>query len=415
MFAHPLRFVSFSSQRLPCLPAVTQAQSGSQGTVVIAVTDPSGGVVSGATLTLVALRTNDIRTANTEQNGGYTFVNLPIGTYSLTITANGYAKKVYDSVLVQASQATSISVTLAIGSTSDTIRVTAESAPVLDTSSNEIGTVVDVKQIEDLPLNGRDLTAFSTLVAGYNGTYNGLPSTDQGSNIDGVMGNSSRMKFTGNIQPAVSPRLEDIEQMTVQTDQLDLNSGFGQSSTQVNFVSRRGTNQFHGRAYEDFRNSALNANSWTNDVNGLRKNKLIMNDFGGSVGGPVLHDKLFFFGSFAMRKIPGSFNAYNDIFTSAAQSGTFTYTGTDGTTHTADLLQIAHQSNPNLPGSVNPEIAAQFSAINDAAKAGSVTATSNANFNQIAWLQSSPTTYYYPAARVSIITSRNRRECIFPG
>ena len=295
-----VRFVVFAA--LAVFAGLTQAQSGSQGTVVIAVTDPSGGVVSGAKLTLVALRTNDIRTANTEQNGGYTFVNLPIGTYSLTITANGYAKKVYDSVLVQASQATSISVTLAIGSTSDTIRVTAESAPVLDTSSNEIGTVVDVKQIEDLPLNGRDLTAFSTLVAGYNGTYNGLPSTDQGSNIDGVMGNSSRMKFTGNIQPAVSPRLEDIEQMTVQTDQLDLNSGFGQSSTQVNFVSRRGTNQFHGRAYEDFRNSALNANSWTNDVNGLQKNKLIMNDFGGSVGGPVLHDKLFFFGSLPCAK-----------------------------------------------------------------------------------------------------------------
>ena len=386
-----------------------QAQSGSQGTVVITVTDPSGGVVSGATLTLVALRTNDIRTANAEQNGSYTFVNLPIGTYSLTITANGYAKKVYDSVLVQASQATSVSATLAIGSTSDTIRVTAESAPVLDTSSNEIGTVVDVKQIEDLPLNGRDLTAFSTLVAGYNGTYNGLPSTDQGSNIDGVMGNSSRMKFTGNIQPAVSPRLEDIEQMTVQTDQLDLNSGFGQSSTQVNFVSRRGTNQFHGRAYEDFRNSGLNANSWTNDVNGLRKNKLIMNDFGGSVGGPALHDKLFFFGSFAMRKIPGSFTATNDILTAAAQSGTFTYTGTDGATHTADLLQIANQSNPNLPGSVNAEIAAQFSAINDASKSGAVTATSNTNFSQIAWLQSSPTTYYYPAARVDYNLSQRAR------
>ncbi len=158
------------------------------------------------------------------------------------------------------------------------------------------------------------------------------------------------MKFTGNIQPAVSPRLEDIEQMTVQTDQLDLNSGFGQSSTQVNFVSRRGSNQFHGRAYEDFRNSGLNANSWTNDVNGLRKNKLIMNDFGGSVGGPILHDKLFFFGTFAMRKMPGSFTATNDIFTAAAQSGNFTYTGTDGQTHTANLLADRAPEQSQSPG-----------------------------------------------------------------
>ncbi len=385
------------------------AQAGSQGTVVVTVNDPSGGVLSDAELTLVALRTNDVRTAKTERNGAYTFVNLPIGTYSLTISANGYAKKVYDAVLVQASQSTSLSATLTVGSTSDTVRVTAESTPVLDTTSNAIGTVVDIKQIEDLPLNGRDLTAYSQLVAGFNGTYNGLPSTDQGSNIDGVMGNSSRMKFTGNIQPAVSPRLEAIEQMTVQTDQLDLNSGFGQSSTQVNFVSRRGSNQFHGRVYEDFRNSALNANSWTNDVNALPKNKLIMNDFGGSVGGPILHDKLFFFGSFAMRKIPGSFNAYNNIFTFAAQSGDFTYTGTDGVTHTANLLQIAHQSNPNLPGTVNPAIATQFTAANTAAQSGSVTPTSNANFNQIAWLQGSPTTYYYPGARIDYNLSQKAR------
>jgi hypothetical protein len=383
------------------------AQAGSQGSVIVTVTDVSGGVVGTASLTLVALRTNDIRTAQTEHNGTYTFVNLPIGTYSLTVDASGYAKKVYDAVLVQASQSTSVTATLAVGSTNDTVRVSAETAPVLETSSNEIGTVVDIKQIEDLPLNGRDLTSFSQLVAGYNGTYNGLPSTDQGSNIDGVMGSSSRMKFTGNVQPAVSPRLEDIEQMTVETDQLNLNSGFGQSSTQINFVSRRGSNQFHGRAYEDFRNSGLNANSWENDVNGLRKNKLIMNDFGGSVGGPVFHDKLFFFGSFAMRKIPGSFTATNDILTGLAQSGIFTYTGTDGVAHTANLLQIAQQR--NLPGTINPMIAGQFTAVNTAAKSGSVTPTSNPNFNQIAWLQSSPTTYYYPAARLDYNLSQKAR------
>ena len=82
------------------------------------------------TSTLVALRTNDIRTAKTEHNGSYTFVNLPIGTYSLTVDANGFGKKVYDAILVQASQATSVNTTLAVGSTNDTVRVSAESTPV---------------------------------------------------------------------------------------------------------------------------------------------------------------------------------------------------------------------------------------------------------------------------------------------
>ncbi len=389
-------------------------QAGSQGSVVITVSDTSGGVIPGAGLNLIAQRTNDKRTATTEGNGSYTFVNLPIGTYQLAITKSGFATKIYGAVIVQASQTTSIAAALAVGSTAETVQVNSQESPVLETSSNAIGTVVDMKQIEDLPLDGRDVTSFAFLVAGYagangSGTYNGLPSTDQGSNIDGVIGNSSRMKFTGNIEPAVSPRLEDIEQMTVQTDQLDLNSGFGQASTQVNFVSRRGSNQFHGRAYEDFRNSALNANSWINDALDQPKNKLIMNDFGGSIGGPILRDKLFFFGTFATRRVPGSFTATNDVFTSAAQAGNFTYTGTDGNSHTYNVLNIAQQSGLGIPTTVNAATAKQFSTINSIVGSGSITATSNPNFNEIAWLQSSPTTYYYPAIRIDYNASQKVR------
>jgi hypothetical protein len=378
-------------------PSQAFAQAGSQGSVVVTVSDASGAVVPAAQLTLVALRTNDTRTAATTGSGTYNFVNLPIGTYRLTITKPGFETAVYDSVLVQASQATGLTASLTVGSASQTVSVAAEATPVLETTSNAIGLVVDIKQIEDLPLQGRDLTAFSQLVAGYNGTFNGLPSTDSGSNIDGVIGNSSRMKFTGNVEPAVQPRLEDIEQMTVQTDQLDLNSGFGQSSTQVNFVSRRGSNQFHGRVYDDFRNDGLNANSWFNNAvsPALHKNKLILNDFGGSVGGPVLHNKLFFFGSFAMSKQPGSFTATNDIFTAAAQAGNFTYNGGA----TVNLLQIASQSNLGLPGTVNSAIASQFQAINTAASSASISGTSDANFNELSWRTSSPTTVYFPSAR----------------
>src|SRR6266702_7106636 len=140
-------------------------QSGSQGTVVVTVNDPTGAVIPEAALTLVAQRTNDVRTAQTSRNGNYTFVGLPIGTYKLSVTKPGYSTKLYETVLVQASQATDLTAELTVGSTSDTVQVSAESVPVLETSSNAIGTVVDIKQIEDLPLIGRDLTAFSTLVA----------------------------------------------------------------------------------------------------------------------------------------------------------------------------------------------------------------------------------------------------------
>lgn len=385
----------------------TLAQSGSQGTIQLTVADTSGAVIPGANVELVERTTNSARVAETERNGTYSFVDLPIGTYRVKISKLGYGSQEYQTIVVQASRTTPVNAVLPVGQVTEVVEVTGSTIPVLETSSNAIGTVVDMKQIEDLPLQGRDLTSFSRLVAGYNGTFNGLPSTDQGSNIDGVVGHSNRMKFGGNTQPSVSPRLESIEQMTVQTDQLDLNSGFGQSSTQLNFVSRRGGNRFHGRVYEDFRNSGLNANSFGNNNAHVRRNKLILNDFGGSVGGPILHDKLFFFGTFAMSKQPGSVTASNNFFTPAAQKGDFVYQGTDGANHTINVLNLAHQANATLPNTINPVISTQLALINKAVGNTGITSTPDLNFNQVQWNSSSPDTRYFPGGRVDYnITQR---------
>ena len=263
-----------------------------------------------------------------------------------------------------------------------------------------IGTTIDLKQIEDLPIGGRDITQLSFQAPGYNGTWNGLPSIAQGNNIDGVVGSPSRMKFTGNAAPVVSARLEDIAEMTVQTDGLDLDQGFGQAAMQINFITRRGTNDYHGRLYEDFRNRDLNANSWSNNGQGISRGPFILNDFGGSVGGHIIKDKLFFFASFSMSKQPGTINASNGVFTSAAQSGNFTYTGTDGVTHTVNVLSLAHNVNSALPSTINPVIAGELTAINSSLGSGAVTPSNNPNINYLNWLQPAPTTNYYPTFRV---------------
>jgi hypothetical protein len=399
-FTHPVLYpMSFLAL---LVPAPLLAQGGSNGSVVVVAGDVSGAVIPGAVLKLRELETNDTFTAKTDDRGTYTFVHVPIGTYELTIAAQGYATQDFKRVIVEASQASTVNAKLPPGQVNETVSVNADVTPVLEASSNEIGLVVDMKQIEQLPLEGRDLTTFAYLSAGYNGTFNGLPSNDQGNNIDGTIGSSSRMKFVGNVEPAVQPRIEGIAEMTVQTDQLNLNSGFGQSSTQLNFVSRRGTNHFHGRAYEDFRNSGLNANSWINDVSGVRKNKLILNDFGVSVGGRILRDKLFFFGSFATSQQPGSFTSTNNFFTAAAQAGDFTYSG-----GTVNVLQLARQYNATLPSTVNSEISSAFSAVNSAVGTAGVTPTANPNFNQIAFINNSPTTQYFPSGRLDYNVSNS--------
>jgi hypothetical protein len=394
---------------------VVWAQHGSEGTVTVTVLDPSGSVVQNAQLELRDTSTNDVRKAVTQEQGVHTFPNLSLGKYRLSVTKAGFQTSVFTDVIVEAAKTTDITANLKVGAINETVQVSGGTAPLVETTTNSIGTTIDMKQIEDLPIQGRDLAQLSILIPGYTGgqsnmggTWNGLPSIDQGSNIDGVIGSPSRMKFGGNSEPVVTPRLESIEEMTVQTEQLDMNQGFGQSSMQINFVTRRGGNAFHGRVFEDFRNAALNAQSWSNDAanylnpdNPLKKNPIKLNDFGGSVGGPIIKDKLFFFGTFAELRQPGTVSAQNWLFTSAAQSGVFTYVDNNNVTQTVNLYQLEQ---PFVPASTNVLSAgtqAVFSAY-PSLNTGTLTpvSTGDLNVQAINWLVPNPTTTYYPAVRV---------------
>jgi hypothetical protein len=402
-----------------CAAPTVWAQQGSEGTVTVTVRDPSGSVVQGAQLELRDLATNEVQKGETQEKGTHTFVNLSLGKHKLTVSKTGFRTEVFNDVVVQAAQTTDISAALRVGAINETVEVTGGTAPLVETTTNAIGTTIDLKQIEDLPIQGRDLGQLSQLVPGYTGgqnggTWNGLPSIDQGSNIDGVIGSPSRMKFGGNAEPVVSPRLESIEEMTVQTEQLDMNQGFGQASMQINFVTRRGSNAFHGRLFEDFRNAALNAQSWANDAannidptNPQTKNPVKLNDFGGSVGGPIIKDKLFFFGTFAESRQPGTVQASNWLFTSAAQSGMFTYVDTNNATQTVNLYTLESGQSSNV---LSPATAAVFSAY-PALSTGTVTPvnTGDPNVQQLNWQVSNPTVTYYPAVRVDFTATAKMR------
>lgn len=385
-------------------------QAGSQGTVSVTVLDPSGGVIPEAQLKLVDIATNTTREATTQDSGNYSFINLNIGSYKLTISKGGFNTQAY-AVEVQAARTTDLKAVLKVGATSQTVEVIGSAAPLIETSSSATSITIDTKQIEDLPLAGRDITALSKLAAGYNGTWNGLPTMAQGNNIDGVIGSAGRWKYNsgGGATAALSPRLENIAEMTVQTDQLDLNQGFGTSNMQINFVTRRGTNQLHGRIYEDHRNSALNAKYWPSSNS--TKPGLILNEFGASVGGAAIKDKLFFFGSFSMSKRPGSLVATDLFMTSAAQNGNFAYSG--GTVNLFNIAQAYNAAHPgtNLPIVVNNAIGQELSAINTGVKQGSLRPdlSNSPNLMGLQWNQSNPNTYYYPTFRVDYNASQSVR------
>jgi hypothetical protein len=382
-----------------------------QGRITVTVLDPQGAVVPGARLNLKDLATNDVRTAETQMAGTYTFVNLNPGKYRLSVGREGFRESVYD-VVVESTKTTDIEASLQIGPTTQMVEVTAV-APVVEQTQNAISTVIDINHIENLPLLGRNLTRFAQLGPGFTGTWNGLPAPAQGNNVDGVIGSPSRMKFGGNANPTVQVRVENIEEMTVQSDQMDMNQGFGQGAMQINYVTRRGTNAFHGQVFWDHRNDNLNANSWRNNLLGTPKAEFKLNEFGGSVGGPAIRDKLFFFFSLSAARQPGGIVRSSSFLVPGAQSGGFTYVGTDGQTRTVNVFDAVRSYNAangaNLPTTTNSVIASQMQRINSAIGAGRVGTTTNPIVNSVDWISPNPVNELFPTWRVDYTPTTNLR------
>jgi len=415
------------------------AQSGSQGTITVTVTDQSGAVVPGVELSLQDLSTNEVRKAATLSSGAYSFVGLNIGTYKLTTSMAGYASVVYDSISVHAGLVTDINMTLKVGAVTEKVEVTAPAAPLVEATSSVVGSNVDLKLIENLPFGqDRDLTALAALVPGATGsiaynpniygtpivTWNGLPGAAQVTSTDGVVGQSSRFKDFGNAVPgntATSPRIQNVEEMSIQTDQLDANQGYGQGNMQVTFVTRSGSNHFHGRLFADLQNSSFNANSWQNDFSTSIGNPIPIplyhkTDIGGSVGGPILKDKLFFFFSYERDGIPGQQEVgsngafpFTAVMTPAVQQGNYIYLGSDSAMHTVNLFTLA-SAQPGLATTVDASVANQLAAINASEKLGTLVSTPGVfNAQTLEFRLPNNQYFYYPTFRVDYNATKSLR------
>jgi len=407
-------------------------QGSTVGTVTVTVLDQSGGTVPGATLTLKSLDTNNVNTGTSGRGGLYSFSGIPFGRFELTVSKGGFATKVLSSVVVEAGRVADLRVILSVGAASEKVVVSGVASP-LQTTSSTIGTTIDVKQINDLPLQGRDVSQLVFLTPGYSGlagygTWDGLPLIAEGNTVDGVVANTNRMKFGGNATPAMQARLEDIHEMTIQTSQQDVSQGFGEASMGVGYFTSGGSNKFHGEAFEDFRNTALNANSWTNNELGLPRNTLILNEFGGTVGGPILKNKLFFFGGFSMSKQPGGYTHTQTFLSPSAQAGIYTLyqpqTSGSGFTQGQTINLFTQVAAPNgLPASVNnpgsctstsntyANISCEIALVNKdlSATNANISSSGDPNTEIVTWFVNSPSTLYYPAIRLDYDATENFR------
>ena len=293
------------------------AQNASTGAVTGTVLDPSGAVITGAQITAASEATDQRRTVATRGDGAFVIPLLPPGKYRLTVTHPGFKTAAVESVAVGVTETVNININLEVGTESQSVEVRAE-ALQLQTETAQLGSVTTGEMIATLPLVTRNFTQIIALNPGISAEPNnagdlghgsgslggggtgfaahGSATNDNNFQMNGVEMNDTMGSLTNSGGIAV-PSPDALQEFKVLTGQYDASYGRN-SGANVNIVTKSGANQLHALLFEYFRNNNLNANSWQNNRLGAPRSVLKQNQFGGTLGGPIIKDKLFYFGSY---------------------------------------------------------------------------------------------------------------------
>lgn len=391
-----------------------EAQNLSTGSLNITVEDPAGAVINGARITLRDLETNDIHKAATSGAGVVVIPFLNPAKYSLTVSRQGFSTKLYPSVTISVNQVTDLVVKLAVGTAKQTVTVLGNTTPLLQTTGTTLSTTLDLKEVQDLPLGGRDAFGLAFLVPGaVDNNFDNLPGGAVNTSNNGFSTMTNRNKSGGfnTDGSSIQNRLEDVQEMTIQTSQLDASHG-GTSVMDVGFVTRRGTNRFHGLFFEDYRNDAMNANSWYNNYVNQVRGKKIINDFGGSVGGPIIKNKLFFFASLSNFRQPSKSTATTTVATPLALSGVYEYIPQGSSTVIQDnVLQAGASAGcTTCTATINPLIAQDLQNIQATyTLSGATLSPVDLNHENLNFEYKGYTVQKYPTVRLDYNMSPNLR------
>src|SRR5947207_3014647 len=300
------------------------------------ISDQSGGAVADATVTATDTERGTTWTAHTNDSGLYSLLRLPVGTYTLRVEAKGFSSAVREAFTLVLNQTARVDVALKVGDVSVTVEVSGD-APVLKTDSTQVDTVINAATNDALPLATRNYVELTLLAPGSVTVnpdgFNTGSNTDFGSERPYINGNrdqSNNFLLDGMDNNQVSDNLlgytpspDAIQEFNLITSNAPAEFGNFQGGI-VSATIKSGTNSFHGDAWEFFRNDVLNANSWENRFNGAERNKLRWNMFGGTIGGPVVKNKLFFFFDYQGQRFDHpSTTRQLGLFTAAERTGNF--------------------------------------------------------------------------------------------
>ncbi len=317
------------------LPASIMWAQSTGGRILGRVADPTGAVLAGVQVTLTNQATAVSRSALTNDSGDYTFVEVVPGTYKVEFEHPGFKKNSQSNVIVDVNQVVTLNSVLQLGQVQDVVEVTS-AAPQVDTTSTQLGAVINDRSVNELPLNTRDTYQFLQLQPGVQaqlGSSGSLffGSDDAGSvSVNGgrtrannfsVNGGDANDQFVNT--PTIQPTPDSVDEFRVITNSFDAEYGRNSGSV-VNVITKSGSNDFHGDVYDYFRNTVLNAQGYFNTI----KPQFNQNQFGGTLGGPIKKDRTFFFVSYEGRRIrEGQPGDLLNVPTTAERGGDFSDTG----------------------------------------------------------------------------------------
>jgi hypothetical protein len=331
------------------IPTLLHAQ-GTGGRILGRVADPSGAVLAGVKVTLMNDATGVSNNAHTNESGDYVFPQVVVGSYHLEFELASFKKDIRRGVTVDLNQVVTLNMVMQLGGAQEIVDVTSE-APLVDTTSTQLGAIMDQRQVSTLPLNSRDTYQLLQLQPGVQGV--GGSDLFYGSNqagavsVNGGRGRSNNFNVNGGDgndlfinSPAIQPTPDSIAEFRVLSNTFDAEYGRN-SGAVINVVTKSGTNGWHGSVYEFLRNQAFNAKGYLD----LRKADDKQNQFGGTFGGPIKKDRTFFFASYEGRRVVHGITSDPVIVPTAAErTGDFSATPFDpsavvGTQTFADILQ----------------------------------------------------------------------------
>ena len=358
------------------IPSFGQSTS---GRIVGRVADPSGAVLGGVSVTLTNQATAASRQTQTSDSGDYSFIEVVPGTYRAEFEHPGFKKNVQINVIVDVNQVVTLNSVLQIGEVQDVVQVTSE-APQVDTTSTQLGAVINDRSVNELPLNARNTYQFLQLQPGVQaqlGSSGSLffGSDDAGSvSVNGgrtrannfsVNGGDANDQFVNT--PTVQPTPDSVEEFRIITNSFDAEYGRNSGSV-VNVITKSGTNALHGNVYDYFRNTVLNAQGYFNTI----KPQFNQNQFGGTLGGPIKKDRTFFFVSYEGRRIrQGDPGDLLNVLSTPERGGDFSdtggpFSGTINDQLVADVLNGrpgCSAAIAAIPGSTAPAAGVDWSAV----------------------------------------------------